>query len=59
MVVDMTSQHNITVAKDDVQPLKMTKNRTGFDMGIPCYKIEEWISAYDRTKPLYDIGSGE
>ena len=43
---------------DPVLRLKMTKNGSGFDLGVPSYKIEEWISAYDGVKPLYDIGSG-
>lgn len=38
--------------------IRTTRNNMGFDMGIPTYKIEEWVNAYDGGKPLYDIGSG-
>lgn len=35
-----------------------TVNGTGFDMGVPSYRIEEWVGAYDGDQPLLDIGSG-
>ncbi len=36
-------------------------NKTGFDMGHPSYRVEEWVNAYDAAhpeRPLVDIGCG-